>query len=329
MMKEEENQLFFPASSFLLHHSDFFPPGLYNSVMAGEFDFLEWVRTQQQASELVPVPAGDDLAVLKWPADELLLVGVDQVMDGVHFDSARHTPRQIGRKVMNRNLSDCAAMACLPAAAVATVALPKGVGLDYAQELYRGLREAGDRFNCAIVGGDTGSWAGKLVMTVSILGRSGGIQPVTRKGARPGDGIYVTGALGGSLLGRHMDFVPRIELGRRLAQGGNVHAMIDVSDGLSRDLGHICRQSRVGAVIDAGAVPVHADALEMSRQDGREPLEHALHDGEDHELLYASSVMPPAGEGILIGRITAEPGIWLDRGADRQRLAAGGWEHAL
>src|SRR3954451_22545775 len=169
--------------------------------MAGEVDFIEWVRQQPGQTDLVRFPAGDDLAVLKWPADELLLVGVDQVLDGVHFDSAVHPPRAIGRKVMNRNLSDCAAMACLPAAAVATVALPKGIGVDYAKELYLGLREAADAFDCAIVGGDTASWGGQLVVTVTILGRGAGIEPITRAGAHPGEGVYVTGPLGGSILG--------------------------------------------------------------------------------------------------------------------------------
>src|SRR3954454_5176112 len=114
--------------------------------MPGEFDFIEWLRAQQTPADLVQLGPGDDLAVLKWPPNDLVIVGVDQVLDGVHFDSSLHTPRQIGRKVMNRNLSDCAAMACLPAAAVATVALPRGVGVEYAKELYLGLREAADPF---------------------------------------------------------------------------------------------------------------------------------------------------------------------------------------
>src|SRR5688572_13705625 len=140
--------------------------------MAGEFDFINWVRSQSRAAgDFVVVPPGDDLAVLKWPAEDLLLVGVDQVLDGVHFDSSVHSPRQIGRKAMNRNLSDCAAMACLPAAAVATVALPKGVGVDYAKELYLGLRDAADAFECPVVGGDTGTWDGRLALSVTILGR--------------------------------------------------------------------------------------------------------------------------------------------------------------
>src|SRR5687767_6253101 len=254
--------------------------------MSGEFDFIDWIRRQTTPHEHVLVPPGDDLAVLRWPADDLLIVGVDQVLDTVHFDSSVHTPRQIGRKVMNRNLSDCAAMACLPAAAVATVALPHGVGLDYAKELYLGLRDAADPFDCPVVGGDTASWDGKLVMTVTILGRSAGVAPVTRKGARPGDGVYVTGPLGGSILGRHLTFEPRVTLARQLIGPMAPTAMIDLSDGLSRDLAHICDESGVGAVIDAAAVPIHDDALLLMRRDGRPPLEHALHDGEDYELLF-------------------------------------------
>src|SRR5438128_9118846 len=115
--------------------------------MPGEFDFIDWIRAQQPpASNFVTVPPGDDLAALNWRGDDLLLVGADQVLDGVHFDAAVHSPRAIGRKAMNRNLSDCAAMACLPAAAVVTAALPRGTGLDYAKEIYLGMREAADAF---------------------------------------------------------------------------------------------------------------------------------------------------------------------------------------
>src|SRR5689334_9917615 len=138
--------------------------------MPGEFDFIEWVRAQQKPSEFVPVRPGDDL----------LLVGADQVLDGVHFDSAVHSPRQIGRKAMNRNLSDCAAMACLPAAAVVTAALPRGTSLDYAKELHLGLQEAAAPFDCPVVGGDTGTWDGKLALGVTVLGKSAGVKPVVR-----------------------------------------------------------------------------------------------------------------------------------------------------
>src|SRR5215210_2990614 len=102
--------------------------------MAGEFEFIEWIRSQHKPSDFVGVAPGDDLAALNWPPGEVLLLGADQVLDRVHFDSSVHSPRQIGRKAMNRNLSDCAAMACLPAAAVASVALPKNVSVDNAKE---------------------------------------------------------------------------------------------------------------------------------------------------------------------------------------------------
>jgi thiamine-monophosphate kinase len=294
--------------------------------MAGEFDFIAWIRSQQKPTRIVTHPAGDDLAILKWPEEELLLVGVDQVIDGVHFDSAKHSPRAIGKKVMNRNLSDCAAMACLPAAAVATVALPRAAGMEYAKELYLGMRDAADPFYCSIVGGDTASWDGKLVVTVSILGRSGGISPVTRSGAKPGDGVYVTGPLGGSLLGRHLDFEPRVFLAREIAKKKRATAMIDISDGLSRDLRQICEMSGVGATIEAAKIPIHVDAIKMSQEDGRSPLEHALHDGEDHELLFTGP-QPLPKEFVQIGEITSERQMVLVREGKQEELKTGGWEH--
>jgi thiamine-monophosphate kinase len=297
--------------------------------MAEEFDYISWIRKQQKPSELVRLGIGDDLAILNWPQEDLLLVGVDQVLDGVHFDSKVHSPEAIGRKAMNRNLSDCAAMGCLPAAAVVTVALPKGVGEKYARELYLGMQKAGEVFNCPIVGGDTSSWSGKLVVTVTILGKSDGVEPITRSGAKPGDKIYVTGPLGGSLLGRHMTFEPKVLGGRVLAGNRLTTAMIDLSDGLSRDLAHICRESGVGALISAARIPVHADAIEM-RRDGHSPLDHALHDGEDYELLFTASDGFAAVPGLLVGEIIPEPGIWLvQRDGSREPLEPKSWQHTF
>jgi len=316
--------------------------------MPGEFDFIHWVRSQQAPSDFVPVPAGDDLAVVRWDAADLLLAGVDQVLDGVHFDSAIHPPRLIGRKVMNRNLSDCAAMACLPAVAVATVALPKTATLEYAQELYLGMRDAADPFDCRIVGGDTASWANPLVVTVTILGRSAGVAPVTRAGAQVGDGIFVTGALGGSLhlptsvsahlpgvassadlrTGRHMLFTPRVHEARQLARQYRITAMIDLSDGLSRDLGHICRMSNVGALIDAAAVPIHEHARLWSLA-GRDPLASALHDGEDYELLFTSPDPIAPDLATRIGQVTPEDGLFLRTATGIAPLRPMAWEHKL
>jgi len=294
---------------------------------SGEFDFIRWIRGQQLPSEMVLLPAGDDLAVLRWPDDDLLLVGTDQVLDGVHFDSSVHSPREIGAKAMNRNLSDCAAMACLPAAAVASVALPRGTGIEYARELYTGMRIAGERFGCALVGGDTGSWSGPLSVTVAILGRAAGIAPVKRSGARPGDSIFVTGPLGGAMRGRHLAFVPRVTEARRLAATGLVTAMIDISDGLARDLGHICRESGVGAIIDAGAVPIHADAVAAS-VDGRSAFDHAAGDGEDYELLFTASRGDFEG-CFRIGKVIADGGLFVRSEGRLAPLEPRGWEHSL
>jgi thiamine-monophosphate kinase len=294
--------------------------------MGSEADFLQWIASQSAASPMVKIGVGDDLAALKWEKDDLLLVGVDQVLEGIHFDSAIHPPREIGRKVVNRNLSDCAAMGCLPAAMVATVALPRGYSIEKAKEFYFGLREAADVFSCALVGGDTSVWDGKLAATVTILGRSAGVKPVTRGGAKAGEKIFVTGALGGSILGRHMDFVPRVEMGREIAGGAS--AMIDISDGLLRDLGNICRASGVGAVVEMGRVPIHADAVELSRRDGVSPLEHALRDGEDYELLFCGA--EGMGVGICIGEILKEPGIFLeDEKGTRKKSETGGWDPTI
>ena len=303
--------------------------------MPQEFDFIDWIRSRQTASAFVPVPAGDDLAVLQLPGDCRLLVGADQVLDGVHVDSAIHAPRDIGRKAMNRNLSDCAAMACLPAAALVTFALPQDSGIEFARELYLGIEAAGAAFDCPIIGGDTGSWPGKLAVSVTILGNAAGIAPVQRSGAMPGDGIYVTGPLGGSILGRHMTFTPRISLARELAQIAIVHVMIDLSDGLSRDLAHLCRESCVGAVVQADKIPIHGDAETLAQRDSISAIDHALHDGEDYELLFAA---PPTDElrsvigklGIYqIGLITDDKGVSIDRDGSRNPLRPQSWEHPL
>lgn len=293
--------------------------------MASESEFLQWLQQQQRRSALVETPAGDDLAVLRWPANELLVVGVDQVMEGVHFDLAQHSPRQVGAKVMNRNVSDCAAMACWPVAALACVALRRNRGEEFARELYLGMKEAGEKFDCQIVGGDTGIWDGPLVASVSILGRAQHNQPVLRNGAKVGDEIYITGNLGGSLLGRHIDFVPRVREAAEIAKTGRVTAMIDLSDGLSRDLPRICQASGVGASINPARIPIHADAMKMSQADGKPPMEHALQDGEDYELLFTGHDLHHLGTPI--GKIISEAGVFLEEHGSRKPLVSLGWEH--
>lgn len=299
--------------------------------MPGEFDFIDWIRARQTTSGRVPIPAGDDLAALHSDSsDGLILVGVDQILDGVHFDARSHAPERIGRKAMNRNLSDCAAMACLPTAATVSLALPRGQSIEWTKRLYEGIEAAGLAFDCPIVGGDTGVWDGPLAVTVSIIGRAAGpfektTVPVRRNGAKVGDSVYVTGPLGGSILGRHLDFVPRVAEARELVGRHRISSMIDLSDGLSRDAAHLAKESGVGILIDALAVPMHADGAQMN--DGRSRLEHALNDGEDYELCFTGEA--GISSAICVGRVIRAPGVWIEIGGRRGRLPATGFEHRL
>src|SRR5262249_43585157 len=158
--------------------------------------------------------------------------------DGSCFRLDEAGPRRVGRKAMAVNLSDIAAMAGRPVAAVASVGLPRRGGRALAEELYLGLREAADAVATAVVGGDTNGWHGPLVISGTLLGEATGAGPVTRAGARPGDWLLVTGPLGGSILGKHLDFIPRVREALALHATAELHAMIDVSDGLAADVGH-------------------------------------------------------------------------------------------
>jgi thiamine-monophosphate kinase len=184
-------------------------------------------------------------------------------------------------------------MAAEPLAAVATVALPKGFAREDAEAIYAGMRQVADEQACPLVGGDVGSWSGPLAVTVTAFARPGPSGPILRSGARPGDAVCVTGSLGGAWrTRRHLTFTPRIAEARALAARHDIHAMIDLSDGLSTDLGHVCAASGTGADVIAQAVPIHPDA-----RAAEDPLAAALGDGEDYELLFA---LPPDEAGRLI-----------------------------
>lgn len=258
-----------------------------------EFAFIDWIRSQTAADpDRVPVGPGDDCAVVRL-GDQLLLVTVDQCADGVHFVVSDCGYEAAGYKVMARSLSDIAAMAGEPLGAVATVALPRGMAEDDARELYNGMRRAGDAFNCPLVGGDISAWDHPLHTTVTMWGRPIGKDPVLRSGAKVGDWIFVTGRLGGAVRsGRHLAFTPRIAEARELTTLCNLHALIDLSDGLASDLRHICGESGVGAEILADAVPVSPEAMEAD-----DPFLAALTEGEDYELLFTLS--PEDGDKLL------------------------------
>ena len=188
-----------------------------------------------------------------------------------------------------------------------------------AQGLYAGMRELAERFGVDLVGGDTNAWDGPLVISVTVLGEATARGAVRRAGARPGDAILVTGPLGGSLFaGRHLRPEPRIAEALAVHQIVPIHALIDISDGLSSDLGHILTESGgLGAVLDAAAIPIHPDAHEMSQRDGTPALDHALNDGEDFELCLVVSAddaarllaAPPAPATLYrVGTVTELPG---------------------
>ncbi|HUS48198.1 MAG TPA: thiamine-phosphate kinase, partial [Phycisphaerae bacterium] len=259
-----------------------------------ELDLIEWIRSQKEFDPaLVPVGPGDDCAVVVC-GGEKLLVTTDQLLDGVHFDLKTHGPEAMGRKAMARALSDIAAVAAMPLVAVATLALPKGFSQADAEAMYRGRRSVSDEFKCPMIGGDICAWQGPAAVSVTVLGRSAGIQPVLRSGAKPGDGICVTGKFGGAWLGdRHLNFKPRIREARQLAASCNLHAMIDVSDGLALDLWRICKASGVGAEIMADRIPISPDATAGRKID---PLQAALTDGEDYELAF--TLPPDQADGL-------------------------------
>lgn len=298
-----------------------------------ELDFIDWIRSQSEFDpKAVPVGPGDDCAVVNFMGRDLLIT-TDQVLDGVHFILSEHGPEAAGRKAMARNLSDVAAMAALPVGAVATVALPKGFARKDAEAIYRGLRSVNEHISCPVVGGDISTWSGPLAITVTVFARRAGatrgVDPILRSGAQVGDAICVTGDLGGAWkTQRHLTFTPRIMEGVQLALNHAPRAMIDISDGLATDLGHICKASGVGAEVFAEQVPIHPDAA---------GLEAALTDGEDYELLFTApadvaeklcAAQPLPVKVTRVGMVVEGEGVTLIRAdGKREPLESTGWEH--
>lgn len=228
---------------------------------------------------------GDDLAALRFAGGELLF-GVDQIVDGLHVNAATHGWRSIGWKAACRSLSDVAAMGGQPRAMTASVVLPTTAHREQVTELRDGLRAAGEACGAPLVGGDISIHQvseGPLCVSVAVVGQPGPAGPVPRHGGQAGDLLVATGAFGGSLHadggGHHMDFTPRIREGEELASrfGASLHALIDVSDGLGRDVARLGEASGAQAVLEASAIPIRGDC----------GLQAAISDGEDYELVAA------------------------------------------
>jgi thiamine-monophosphate kinase len=288
----------------------------------------------------VQLNIGDDCAAVTL-SNHLAQLKIDQCLDQVHFDLRQHSATQAGAKAVNRCLSDIAAMAAQPAAIMISVALPKtgpGSGEPFAKDLFLACQSAAAKFNCPLVGGDTAIWDQRLTITVSALGQlPQNRKPITRSGAQPGDTLFVSGALGGSILGRHLTFTPRIELALKLAEklGNDLHAMMDLSDGLAQDLPRLAAASNVGAQLHTAQLPIHNDAHALSQKDHLPAGLHALADGEDYELLFAINTnRTPDLIGIsvvpltAIGTITEQNALQLiDESNNPHPWPKLGWEH--
>jgi thiamine-monophosphate kinase len=310
--------------------------GAMSSSGMHEFAYIQWLRGQIPPDPRVLIGPGDDAAAIRLPGNTACLVTTDMLLEGSCFRLAEAGGRLVGRKAMAVNLSDIAAMAGVPVAAVVSVGLPRQGGRALAEELFQGLREMAAAFNTAIIGGDTNSWTGSLVISVTLLGQATARGPVLRSGARPGDWLLVTGPLGGSILGKHLTFTPRIREALDLHAAAELHAMIDVSDGLAADVNHLCEESKCGAVLRAEGIPISPAARQMP--DGLPPVEHALVDGEDFELVCA---LPPEEgarliqtqpvPGITLSHIgeCVDQGLWLEDGGQRRPLEPRGYVHSL
>jgi len=284
-------------------------------MSASEDEITEWFARQSKLTAAdFPIGIGDDMAEIQLEDGTSVLVTTDMLLDGVHFNLQEVTLEQVGYKAMAVSLSDCAAMATVPVGAVVCVALPKGSGQEELKRLHEGLVLAADKFSCELVGGDITSWQGKerFAISVALLSRKSGHEPVR--------------------CGKHLEFEPRVKEAIKIVQMVTVNSMIDISDGLSSDLNRICQQSRVGAVIDAGLIPISNEAKKS-----KEPLSSALNDGEDFELLFTLSekdckrLLEQWNDPITITRIgtvtdTRKMQIRMPDGEVRN-LEARGYEH--
>jgi thiamine-monophosphate kinase len=300
----------------------------------GEFDYIRWLRSQIAASNRVRVGIGDDCAVLT-PTVHETLITTDMLLDGSHFRLAEVGARRVGRKALAVNLSDIAAMGGRPTAAVVSLGLPRANANSIAEDLFRGMNPLAEEFGVVIAGGDTNTWNGPLVVSITLLGEPGPAGPILRSGAKPGDWLLVTGSLGGSILGKQFDFTPRVHETLALQLHSRPHAMIDISDGLAADVGHMAEESGQGFVLFAECIPISEAARQIG--DDLSPLDHALGDGEDFELAF--TVDPADGQRLLdeqplagvpithIGLCVPEPGLYLESAGRREPLPPRGYTH--
>lgn len=286
----------------------------------GEDNLVRLITAKLSTDASVIVGPGDDCAVVTVPRQgEQLLLKTDTIVEGVHFTP--DTPaRLVGRKAMARVLSDFAAMAATPKHALVTLIAPPETPVKRVLGLYEGMSKLADEHEVRIVGGET-SRGSQLSLTVSMTGTALKKKWISRSGAKPGDFIAVTGSLGGSIRGKHLKFQPRLAEARWLVKHARVTAMMDLSDGLAKDLSRLADQSEVGFEINPAKIQITRGCT----------LEQALNDGEDYELLvifHPDTMLSafcewrtafPKTSLTLIGEVLADPTM--------RNLGQGGWDH--
>jgi len=295
-----------------------------------ELELIKRIRSLP-GTELI----GDDAAVI---GDKIITV--DMLTEGVDFILADTDPKWIGRKALAVNLSDIAAMGGEPHWIFMAVALPRTGALELAEQLLAGAKPLIDKYNLVLAGGDTNTWEGGLVVSITVIGSITAKGVFRRSGGKAGDRILVTGKLGGSILRHQFFFEPRINEALHLNEHYEVHAAIDISDGLTLDLDRLVTESRLGATIFESKIPIAEDAVKLSQRSGRLPIDHALSDGEDFELLFTValqeaekllSLQPFQSSGVTlydIGELTADAGLrMVTTNGISKPLTPKGFEH--
>lgn len=300
-----------------------------------ETELIQKLTAELPNDSSVLTGPGDDCAVLKLGGQKLLFK-TDAIVEGVHF-SGNAQPEEIGRKAMARALSDIAAMTGTPTHALVTLGLCEKHKSTFIEKIFDGLKDIATEYSVNIVGGETTTLP-KLTLSISLLGICP--KPILRNGSQTGDALLVTGELGGSLAGHHMEFTPRIKEAHWISEHFDLHAMIDLSDGLATDLRHLLCKN-LGAEILTSALPIRREAKSLMKKNssGKTALLAALTDGEDYELLFTVAAKDavtivdswklqfPETSLKCIGKITDKPGITLrdDKGA--RPLTLHGYDH--
>jgi thiamine-monophosphate kinase len=306
-----------------------------------EFELIAKLTQALPTNDSVVTGAGDDCAVLDLgAADRLVLFKTDAVVEGFHF-TCETPPEKIGRKALARCLSDIAAMAGTPTAALVTIALPPNFEPEFVGKIYDGMNVLAREHGVAIVGGETTTNPERILISISLIGTVPRGKQILRSGAKAGDAIFVTGELGGSLAQKHLDFEPRLAEARWLAEHFTIHALMDLSDGLGGDLQHILKAGGVGAELLKTAVPVSRTAKLRAKGNStvKPAFAAALTDGEDFELLFtvasrdAVKLLDAWKKNFsnlklsCIGKIVAGRGILIRDKSGSHKFNAQGYTH--